>query len=844
MTANQALAPAAGDVDPRGGLHVPCARGRARRLRRLPSLPVAPGRVAWLLGALLGASLWAAVEPEIQVGFPKWGDSPRLVEYTWCQLPFEVDNPTDRDQELLLTFEPVGRADTVFSKTLRVGPRAVSQDRIMLTGTRTKEYLATLTYPDGQFIHKQQVMSDFQNGFQQRAFYFINDNPDVEGISALSKNDDLSPRVILTRSRSENLPLERAGYGGASVLAAVDINFAQMVPVQFEALDNFVASGGTLLFLGPETVLAARLTPLERLLPVRPLRVRRIDALPELEQWAGTAGQPDVAPLAWPEGTPFLESLPAENARTTLAAGQFPVLVWKRYGLGVVGVCALSPFSEPLRNHAVNTPLWNHLLAWTTQHPLATHALYSEPMNQATLRLIGFKVPSARVIRNLLGAYLLLIVCLFGLGAALRRHVLVWVTGVVCALLLTAVVFFAAYHQMSRRSDRTLTLVSLLSDTPCGRVAETVGNVFSKTDDRPAAAAAAARVWFRAPPPAPGPVPATVQNATLMSVHREGSRSRVPRLDVHALKNAKFVIVEEETRPPAPAAEAPLLAYGPGGPALAPYPLPAGVPDDARAYVVYANGVQRLRIRDRICQADPSAGPQVELDTVAQHMAEFLGRSSLPSPSLALVYRREESELPFVLGTGQYATTRHAVHLMPVREAVPAGDVRILPQQVTLIPASKSARALQWNGQWQEAYLYDQSTSFHFYAVLPPGLADIEPSSLEATVVLQNPGGTVAPRVELLPAGGLDGAEASLDDVAAVAPDEARDGLFIFRDLAGKTLIEPRTGRLLIRLTIAATRPGEAAPGGEDMRINRWKVGDLRLSLQGKLPAAASPRKF
>ena len=810
------------------------------------TLALQPGAL-WLAGLLVAGCLAAlaarGADPEVQVGFPKWGDSPRLVEYTWCQLPFEVDNPTDQEQELLLTFRPVEREDTVFTKTLRVGPRAVSHDRLVLTGTRTKEYLATLTYPNGQFIHKQQVMSDFQNGFGKKAFYFVNDNPDVEGVSAISKNDGLHAQVILTRSRSENLPTERAGYGGASAVAIVDVNFAQMVPVQFEALDNFVASGGTLLFLGPETTLAARLTPLDRLLPVRPLRVRRIDALPELEQWAGTAQGPNTAALAWPQGTAFLESLPADDARVTLAAGQFPVICWKRYGLGVVGVCALSPFSEALRAHPSNDALWNHLLAWTTQHPLSTHALYSETMNQATLRLIGFKVPSAVVIRNILGAYLLLIVCLFLFGTATRRQVLAWVAGIVCALVLTAVIFFAAYHQMGRRSDRTLTLVSLLCDTPAGRVAESVANVFSKTDDRPAAKGIAPRVWFRAPPPAPGPVPAPGQGATLMSVHRQNSLSTVPHLDVHALKNARFVVVEEETRA-LPPPELPQLEYGPEGPRLARFALPEGVPSDTRAYVVYAGGTQRLRVRDRACMADASAGPQVELDTVAQFIEQFLGRSSMPAPTLALVYRRESNDLPFTLGDGGYAATRHSIHLMPVREVFPAGDIRILAQQVTLSPASKSARALQWNGEWQEAYLYDKSNSFHFYAALPPDAADIEPSSIEARVTLLNPGGTVAARLELVPLGAASGGEAQLDTLPAVAPTEGDAGRFVFTDLASRGLIDRRTGRLLVRLTVSATHPEEAAPAAEDMRINRWRVSDLRLSVQGRLPEATSPRKF
>ncbi len=794
------------------------------------------GRLPWssvLLAWCLLPLLLVAAEPSFQVGFPKWGETPRLVEYHWCEVPFEVINPTAGPVELVFAIMAAGEGEALYSKRLTVGAGASMRDSLMMVGERTKEYLATLSHVDGRLLQKQQVMSDFQNGFQQLCVYFVVDDPDTEGVSALAKNRDLGQRLIVTRSKSENLPEHLPGYGGASLVVLTSLNYAGVTAGQYRALEEFVASGGTLFVLGP-AVLPLTDTPLGRLLPVSPLRVRRMASFPEIAVWGGAVGA--AAPPSWPAGIDFVDSVASELALVPLRHGQQPAVAWQGYGLGRVAFCAFDPFDAGFRATASGTLLWRHLLAGVKPHPLGAQALYAGELATASLRLIGFSVPSVGTVRNLMIAYLAFVVGLFVLGGLLRRQVLSWVVAVACSLGLTFMVFAAADRQLEQQDLKSAIVVDLACQLEDGQAAvagEKLVHLVSRQADRPDIRATNARSWLRSPAPEPGPVPAPRRVPAMLSIGREQSRSWLYRFDVHEKKAATFAS-PYQGRLMAGGASSPELVYGPDGPELLGCALPPSAPAaGARAYLLLESGLRRLRLRGRDCLLEVGGGGMVELDTVAKHFETFLATAELPRPVVAFLYKSPPGASAVQVGSGDYREHRQVVHLVPVRQRPGRGQLRIAAEQIVLSPAGKSSRALRWNNQWQESFLYGGSSQFYFFAELPLACRALQLDSLEINLEIANPSGSVKGTVEVLPFAETRSAEPEAGPVAGIKPVASSGTRLQFAGLAAAQVVNPVDGKILLRLVVSGdeSKAADSSPTG----ASRWKINQFTVSGGGQL---------
>ncbi len=767
--------------------------------------------------------------PQISVGFPRWGGTPRVIEHTWTSLPFQLTNPADAAQQLNLTIHPENESGTVYQKVLRIGPTAAVSNQMLITAQRTQDYRAVLTTETQAFLAQQQIKSDYQGIFYKRAFYFISDDPELTGVSDLTKLDSLILSPVITRSSAKDAPKHWAEFGGASVVVLVGTDFTRFTAPNYQALADFVESGGTLLVLAPRTVLDAAATPLRPMLPVIPLQIREIEELPVPICWQtpgeSSARQPVIH---CPTAIDFIEAVTADNAQVTAAMAEFPLIAWRRHGLGTVGVMAVSPFAESIRDSSYNGNIWNHLLSWSDDHPLSTHALHSAPLQHVTSRLIGFSVPSAVVIRNILLGYAALVLLVFLLCYILHRPVLAWPLNGLMAILLTVGLFQAAYRQTAERPEKTLTTLELRCQGPSRLATTKTVTFFSKKDDRPVLQGTARNVHFRMPPPAPSPVPTASHGQTLIEVQRNEDVSTVTRFAVHALKTASIALVaRHDLATPAPAAVA-QIKYGNGLPEIPPFQLPPGIPEEARGYVVFAQGIVPLKIRNRTCSADYNAAKALTLDTAAQDFERFLTELSMATPSLAFIYRQAGDSPEFNIVNNSYSEVRHTIHLYGMQEMQAPESVLVIPEQIAVVPADKSARTLLWNNQWQEAFMYGGASSYDFAAVLPRSLGQMVADEVTIDIEILNPGGTLKPALALLTSDGRG---------VAIGPTAVSGGKFKFSDLGAHRVVDPVTGRIIVRLTMASDSNGGDAGSSLGATV-KWQMNSFRITAQGQLTTA------
>jgi len=365
--------------------------------------------------------------PKAFTGFPRWGDTPRVPEYSWVEVSYELVNPQPVPGRFRLTLRPEGEQGTVYVQIMAGGPQSRSSGDMLITAARSNEYESILTDERDFFLYQQSMKSEFQASYQKAGLFFIDDEELVYGVSELGRRDDLIRNAMVTRMPGSRTPRHWAAFGPAAVVALGNVEYQSLDALQYQALLDFVESGGTLLFFSPPGIMNARHTPLAPLLPVHPLRLREIEQLEFPADWldaAAGAGEPAaISPvLRWSAGSArFLESSAKAGTVVTAQDGAFPVVAWRAYGLGRVVTIAVSPFEQVFRESAADAPFWNQLFCLAGKHPLTQYALHTEPVKAATRRLIGFRIPGAETVQMVLGGYLLLLVLVFGLSVIILR---------------------------------------------------------------------------------------------------------------------------------------------------------------------------------------------------------------------------------------------------------------------------------------------------------------------------------------------------------------------------------------------------------------------------------------
>lgn len=786
-------------------------------------------------GAGVGTALFcgAADEPFFQAGFPAWGQTPRVCEYHWASVPLTLNNPTDQRQELVVSIRGEASPEALYSKHVAIGPRAVMQDSLLLVAERDTSYTATLSYADGRVLEVKSLISEHQNPFQAVPAYFVSDFPDLKGVSALAKNKDIGCRLITTRSSGENLPLYVPGYGAAALLVLISVDFEAMNAQQFTAIEEFVAAGGTLMVLGVSTLLEAAETPLEPLLPVTPLRSRRVSTLSALGSW-GREDAPVAAP-EWEEGTAMAEAVAKPGSLVVLQEGVHPLITWGQWGLGRVAACSFDPFVEGCRDSQIGTAIWRHLLSGLSAPSISGQAAHRPELQRCASRLVGFRVPGVDVVRNIMVAYFVLVSGLFILGFVVKRLVYSWLGAMACSLGLTVMILAAASRQLEGQAEKSAFVVDLACQTGFGPGTAVLGeklvNLVARRDDRPDIAGTDPATMIRQPAPAPTHTSSPRRLPSMFSCVRENNLSRLQRLDVHENKASTFVatyrtLADCEGEPP-------VLSCGSEGLSLTPFTIPADIPaSGTRAYLILAGGFRHVTVDGRECRLDGSRN-RVELDTVAQDFERYLATTRLPSPSLVLLYRAPAPSGDIVYGGGSYAEQRHVLRLIPVT-VVAAGDkaIGISAADVVVTPTGKGARALLWNNEWQETVHHGGDSSFLFLARLPLWYRQMELSGARIDLSLTSSADDVKARVELVPyRPGEPGDAGAVESIAAARVDGER---FIFEGLDARRLVNPLDGSVLVKMTVsgrddAGNQASAVTAGG------KWRIRNFEISFAGTM---------
>lgn len=798
-----------------------------------------PVRLTTCLLILLAAIWTVPAEPVLNAPSIRYSNSQRVTANGWATFSFELINPDNRPVDLQVTVSPTGqRNKTIYDFQFNLPPRSSLSTSAPLTVGTVKQHEATL-FADGNVISTQEMLIEVASS-NDRFLVFLNDDADLSR-GSFSKNDALRSRYLSGNTGAEQMPEHFAGYGEAHMLIAYRPDFDRLNTRQVQALRDFVARGGTLLFADPHGLMNAwEHTRLQELIPVTPLQIRPLLTLTATKPIGGQQ-------QAWEDGIDFLDSAPRRGI-STLSQDGYPVVHWGRYGLGLVGVTAINFSDRSVQATPNFSIVWNHLLDFGNRTVLAS-STGDQDLSRALDHITGIEIPSATHIRLFLVGYFLLVALFILGGIALRKRIHAWVTLSLLAIA-TTVLIFAYANQRARElsvfSASVLSFHSLGTDDPTG---EQLVSLFLKREETLSLATQSTDQQLRAlqPPPKrflqeeddllswkPPAAPSDEDNPNIDRGTNETIREplRISRRDgidhlanmVIPYQSPRFYVTLFPT-PQVPIQTAPpVIRWQLNGFELAPWTPPADL-DITHAMLVMERDVLPLNLRDG--QVVTSSGPLVDILAESEEVVfiqQYLSRRNMPGPILALMGAAQSD--PTGILPDQFDILGRHIYLFPVIEDRTSETAAIPYGRIDIRAESATARILWREGRWQpEASMKGEMTkTFTFAAYLPPAYGQLDPERLRILFEADNRGRNIEFAIKL-----VDRQGNTIDPI-----EQGQAGNVFSFDELPDNLIDPVDGRFEIQLQ--ARTLGAITDFTSALRMNTWIIREFDAAVEGALP--------
>ena len=176
----------------------------------------------------------------------------------------------------------------------------------------------------------------------------------------------------------------------------------------------------------------------------------------------------------------FVDTVAKENSYVPCSAEEMPVIVWKKIGLGLVGVINISPTQGAFHSNNSFSKAWRSLFA-PIQRPADISTLPTNDAKESVHMLNGLTIPGPSVILNYMIVYIILIIVVFIILAKLKKTLFAWGMALVISIAMTGIIFKHAYSSGEGSKSRTAAVFSQIPVGDNGPVVQ-IYSVFSKNN--------------------------------------------------------------------------------------------------------------------------------------------------------------------------------------------------------------------------------------------------------------------------------------------------------------------------------------------------------------------------
>ena len=180
-------------------------------------------------------------------------------------------------------------------------------------------------------------------------------------------------------------------------------------------------------------------------------------------------------------GMTFIDSVAKKDALVTCQWNEYPVIAWKKFGLGLTGAITISPTQDGFQNSDAFAKTWAYLLD-NIKRPLDMSSLVTDDSRETVNMLNGLTIPGPDTILKYMLVYLVIVSLIFLVCSKLKKTIIAWIASLVVSTVMTAVIFNKAYGATDGSKSRTAAVLSqipVIDEAPSIKVY----SIFSKNDE-------------------------------------------------------------------------------------------------------------------------------------------------------------------------------------------------------------------------------------------------------------------------------------------------------------------------------------------------------------------------
>ncbi|NOY75488.1 MAG: hypothetical protein GXP32_06820 [Kiritimatiellaeota bacterium] len=770
---------------------------------------------------------FASELPSVDRPSLRFGSSPRMARDSWATLSFRLNNPTTNPVELEVRMVDKIRdaiyQRNIFSAVVTVPPGTRVNYRTLVKPEESEEYQLDLFLDGRQISSSSSFLTSMITG-SARQIPVLNDSDESLGAFAITP---AFKGVLYSAPVFSPVPFEQwEMLDRCPVILMVRPDFSRYSEANFRAVMNYVRQGGCLVFADPIALLSAMDTPLAELLPVKPLKLRKVRRLNSFtERFKGFEnfrGEVD-----------FLETAPVGDGLTLLSENEHPVIRVKRYGLGRVVFSAV-----PIRADAyVSKDQWLDVFKFFISHQkLRNDTTF---IKSALDQMTGFSVPRMESVRNMFLVYFLLLAIPLSLGFFLKKTGLAWLAaGVVSIFFMFYFLEKATSGGSSKTKKKDGLFVSFIQIQTPGDFTGTPSNAFfgllSPYDNTTTLRAENHSTVLSALPLPENRMMIMMQGFGMSKSPPTQVRrvNGVPELpEMHLATNASrqfYAGFSKVAGLESDSFSLPEIEYTDEGFVFKPWKLPEGM-KVASAWVQFADSVIPLKIDgDEIIQ---STGTSLfDSDTITTAVRNLLEKGwKHSSPILFIAGQTKKSPLRFAENAIAHGLK---VTALPIRQIAASKIVRAPGESITICAGDTASRMIMNGNEIKPNIVSRSDSEYLFRFELPPFFSAMRPTEIEVELRYANSGNNIILEPSVFIGRTLQKKFIKSSELKGV---KTGSHVWVFKNASGVFSDFPGRGVVALKAKLKNTR----LPMGARLKANTWTVEKLKISVKGEMPPKA-----
>jgi hypothetical protein len=732
-----------------------------------------------------------------------------------------------------------------------MGRRTVFSENLTIPANASIKYSTAIMVEDSENFHVElyidnkkipgvdsvitKLMTD-----KEEQFCVLNDSPDVS-MGSVNQLEAFKKKSFQVQLSHKEVPFHWSSLKSFVAIVVLRPDFKGYSSRQFRAVIDYVRQGGIIIFADPAGTLEAANTPFAELLPVNPLRIRKITGLqsvkkffPEFKEW----GESDPVD--------FLESYPRENSLVWLKEKQFPVFSWKKAGLGESRFSAISLSGSVFEK----TGAWEKtmLLFLNHQSRLADTRKISGCLDEMT----GYTVPGAGLVKAVFFWYFLFLALITGAGIYYRKGNIALAAALVLSLIVTCCVFGMVSSGTAKNTSLLVAAVEARYPAGGTSAVDAYYGIFSRKDATETFSAQNENTRFSAIVPGFNRMFAAMgddsakgfmgkKTSDPMEVLCAYGIPQVLKLNIRTSSTRQLNAMFSVDVPAGKEIPPPEITYSEKGFSLKEWQCPPDLKYDF-AFLTFPGKTMPLSGKNGKLSYNPDISESFfRGDNIMASLADSLryGFKNM-KPCIALVSTGATS-----MKFDDSGYQSRIINFIPVMEKIETDKIYIGAESIVLSAADSSSRAIIPGNELLSQIYSQNSADYKILFKLPPMYSLMIPEEIDVKLVYFNDTMTVKAVPKMLipggqaPAGGKPGAKGTAE--IQLSGEKKSNTEYVFTKDLDKVL-NPYSGEGVLILSVELKDANTSM--SEKLRANKWFLKELSIGIKGRLRPDIAPLSY